>query len=90
MKNYTYALIKSRAKSHEDLNVLCCRGFPSCRVAPEIRPVEDATEIRKAQEIKTNAKLNQQSVKAVVVTAMLSRLPEKEIFCVCETLKNSL
>lgn len=59
-------------------------------MAPEIRPVEDATEIRKAQEIKTNAKLNQQSVKAVVITAMLNRLPEKEIFVFCETLKSSL
>lgn len=52
-------------------------------MAPEIRPVEDATEIRKAEEIKTNAKLNQQSVKAVVIIAMLNTLPEKEIFFVC-------
>lgn len=59
-------------------------------MAPEIRPIEDATEIRKAEEIKTNAKLNQQSVKAVVIIAMFNRLPEKEIFCVCETLKSSL
>lgn len=60
------------------------------RVAPETRPIEDATEIRKAQEIKTNAKLNQQSEKAVVIIVVLNRLPEKEIFVFCETLKNSL
>lgn len=60
------------------------------RVAPVTRPIEDATEIRKAQEIKTNAKLNQQSEKAVVIIVVLNRLPEKEIFVFCETLKNSL
>lgn len=49
-------------------------------MAPETRPIEDATEIRKAQEIKTNAKLNQQSEKAVVIIVVLNRLPEKEIF----------
>lgn len=60
------------------------------RVVPETWPIEDATEIRKAQEIKTNAKLNQQSEKAVVIIVVLNRLPEKEIFVFCETLKNSL
>lgn len=60
------------------------------RVAPETWPIEDTTEIRKAQEIKTNAKLNQQSEKAVVIIVVLNRLPEKEIFVFCETLKNSL
>lgn len=59
-------------------------------MAPETRPIEDATEIKKAQEIKTNAKLNQQSEKAVVIIVVLNRLPEKEIFVFCETLKNSL
>lgn len=59
-------------------------------MAPETWPIEDATEIRKAQEIKTNAKLNQQSEKAVVIIVVLNRLPEKEIFVFCETLKNSL
>lgn len=59
-------------------------------MAPETWPIEDATEIRKTQEIKTNAKLNQQSEKAVVIIVVLNRLPEKEIFVFCETLKNSL
>ena len=48
-------------------------------MAPEIQPIEDGTEIRKAQEIKTNAKSNQHSVKAVVIVVMLNRLPERKI-----------
>lgn len=59
-------------------------------MVPETWPIEDATEIRKAQEIKTNAKLNQQSEEAVVIIVVLNRLPEKETFVFCETLKSSL
>lgn len=58
-------------------------------MAPEIRPIEDATEIRKAQEIKTKAKSNQHSVKAVVIVVMLNRLPERKIIF-CKNPKSSL
>lgn len=55
-------------------------------MTPEIWPIEDATEIRKAQEIKTNAKSNQHSVKAVVIVVRLNRLPERKIIF-CKNLK---
>lgn len=78
LKDSPCALITSCVESHEDLNSLCCLCFPSCGTGPEMRPVEEAAETRKTQEIKSNTELNQHSVTAVFIIVTINKPPERE------------